>query len=126
AWDKDVSRDAYPTVEAFLWAMRDHIRGIVEQLIALGCDYIHIDAPNYAQWHTDPAVRARFEAWGHDLDRELAMDAEIDNSLFDGIAGVTRAIHLCRGNAPGGRFIAKGGYERIAGELFPRLGNYDL
>src|SRR5690606_6848235 len=48
AWDKDVSRDAYPTVEAFLWAMRNHIRGVVEQLIALGCDYIHIDAPNYA------------------------------------------------------------------------------
>jgi 5-methyltetrahydropteroyltriglutamate--homocysteine methyltransferase len=52
-------------------------------------------------------------------------DAEIDNSVFDGITGITRAIHLCRGNAPGGRYLADGGYGRIAPELFPRLSNYD-
>ena len=42
-----------------------------------------------------------------------------------GITGITRAIHLCRGNAPGGRWLADGGYGRIAAELFPRLSNYD-
>jgi 5-methyltetrahydropteroyltriglutamate--homocysteine methyltransferase len=34
-------------------------------------------------------------------------------------------MHICRGNAPGGRWLANGGYERIAGELFPRLSNFD-
>jgi 5-methyltetrahydropteroyltriglutamate--homocysteine methyltransferase len=45
--------------------------------------------------------------------------------VFEGIRGITRAIHICRGNAPGGRWLANGGYERIAGEVFPRLSNFD-
>ena len=56
---------------------------------------------------------------------ELVADAEIDNAVFEGISGVTRAIHICRGNAPGGRWLANGGYEPIAGDVFPRLTNYD-
>jgi 5-methyltetrahydropteroyltriglutamate--homocysteine methyltransferase len=56
---------------------------------------------------------------------ELVSDAEIDDHVFDGVRGVTRAIHICRGNAPGGRWLADGGYERIAGEVFPRLTRYD-
>jgi len=40
---------------------------------------------------------------------------------LEGVRGVTRAIHICRGNAPGGRWLANGGYERIAAEVFPRL-----
>jgi 5-methyltetrahydropteroyltriglutamate--homocysteine methyltransferase len=84
-----------------------------------------MDAPNYAQWHVDADNRAAFEAWGHDMAAELVEDAEIDNELFAGVSGITRAIHMCRGNAPGGRWLANGGYERIAAEVFPRLGNYD-
>jgi 5-methyltetrahydropteroyltriglutamate--homocysteine methyltransferase len=125
AWEAEHSRGAYPTPRDFLLAMRDHTRAVVEQLIGLGCDYIQLDAPNYTQWHVDSRIRDAFASWGRDLDRELAEDAEIDNSVFEGIGGITRAIHLCRGNAPGGRWLADGGYGSIAGELFPRLTNYD-
>ncbi len=125
AWEKEYSGGAYPNVRDFLLDMRDYIRGVVEQLIELGCDYIHLDAPNYSQWHIDPSIRAKFKEWGRDLDAELIEDAEIDNSVFDGITGITKAIHLCRGNAPGGRYLADGGYGRIAADLFPRLSNYD-
>jgi len=83
-----------------------------------------MDAPNYAQWHVDRDNRAAFEGWGHDMAAELIADAEIDNTVFDGIAGVTRAIHICRGNAPGGRWLANGGYESIAAQVFPRLSRY--
>jgi len=41
------------------------------------------------------------------------------------VRGLTRAIHICRGNAPGGRWLANGGYGSIAGEVFPRLTNVD-
>ena len=105
--------------------MRDYIRDVVKKLIDAGCEYIHMDAPNYAQWHTDPKIRAAFESWGHDMDTELIEDAEIDNSVFDGITGITRAIHLCRGNAPRGRWLANGGYEAIAERFYPLLTNYD-
>jgi 5-methyltetrahydropteroyltriglutamate--homocysteine methyltransferase len=125
AWDPKHSSDAYPTANDFLIAMRDYIREVVKELISAGCEYIHMDAPNYAQWHTDPKIRAAFESWGHDMDSELIEDAEIDNSVFDGITGITKAIHLCRGNAPRGRFLATGGYESIAEKFYPLLTNYD-
>jgi 5-methyltetrahydropteroyltriglutamate--homocysteine methyltransferase len=84
-----------------------------------------MDAPNYAQWHVDRDNRAAFESWGHDMAAELVADAEIDDTVFEGVRGVTRAIHICRGNAPGGRWLANGGYESIAGQVFPRLTRYD-
>jgi 5-methyltetrahydropteroyltriglutamate--homocysteine methyltransferase len=125
AWEPEHSRGAYPTAREFLLDVRDHVRAVVKQLIELGCDYVQLDAPNYSQWHIDPRIRAAFASWGRDLDKELAEDAEIDNSVFEGITGMTRAIHLCRGNAPGGRWLADGGYGRVAAEVFPRLSNYD-
>ncbi len=125
-WHPDYSRDAYPTVDHFLAAVRDYQREyLVEPLIALGCDYIQLDAPNYGQFYVDAEVRAALEADGHDLTAELVADAEIDNSLFEGTRGITRALHVCRGNGPGGIWSASGGYEPIAGDAFGRLPNLD-
>jgi 5-methyltetrahydropteroyltriglutamate--homocysteine methyltransferase len=125
-WHPEHSRAAYPTMEDFLRAIADYLRReVVEKVIALGGDYVQMDAPNYAQWHVDPDNRAAFEAWGHDMAAELVADAEIDDTVFAGVRGITRAIHICRGNAPGGRWLANGGYQKIAGEVFPRLTNYD-
>jgi 5-methyltetrahydropteroyltriglutamate--homocysteine methyltransferase len=125
-WHPEYSRAAYPTPEDCLRAVADYLRAeVVAKIIALGGDYIQLDAPNYAQWHVDLENRAAFAAWGHDMAAELVADAEIDNAVFEGITGLTRAIHICRGNAPGGRWLANGGYERIASEVFPRLSNYD-
>jgi 5-methyltetrahydropteroyltriglutamate--homocysteine methyltransferase len=50
---------------------------------------------------------------------------ELDNSIFAGISGITRALHVCRGNNAGGRWVANGGYEAVAGMLFPHLTNID-
>jgi 5-methyltetrahydropteroyltriglutamate--homocysteine methyltransferase len=125
-WHPVHSREAYPTAEDFLAAMAAYLREhVVDKIVALGGDYIQMDAPNYAQWHVDAGNRAAFESWGHDMAAELAADAEIDDTVFAGVRGVTRAMHVCRGNAPGGRWLADGGYERIAEVMFPRLANYD-
>jgi 5-methyltetrahydropteroyltriglutamate--homocysteine methyltransferase len=125
-WHPEYSRAAYPTPEDFLRAIAGYLREqVVPRIIALGGDYIQMDAPNYAQWHVDGENRAAFEAWGHDMAAEVVADAEIDDTVFEGVRGVTRAIHICRGNAPGGRWLANGGYERIAAEVFPRLTRYD-
>jgi len=125
-WHPEYSRAAYPTPEDFLRAVAAYLRAhVVEKIAALGGDYMQMDAPNYAQWHVDPDNRAAFEAWGHDMAAELIADAEIDDMVFAGIRGITKAIHVCRGNAPGGRWLAHGGYESIAADVFPRLTNYD-
>jgi 5-methyltetrahydropteroyltriglutamate--homocysteine methyltransferase len=125
-WHPEYSRAAYPTPEDFLRAVATYLREhVVKDIVALGGDYVQMDAPNYAQWHVDPDNRAAFERWGHDMQAELIADAEIDDLVFAGIRGLTRAMHVCRGNAPGGRWLANGGYERIAADVFPRLTNYD-
>jgi 5-methyltetrahydropteroyltriglutamate--homocysteine methyltransferase len=125
-WDAKASAHVYRTVDEFLVAIRDFIREhVIERAIALGCDYIQMDAPNYGQSYTDPEVMDAMRKDGHDLDAELIGDAEIDNSVFEGISGVTRAIHICRGNGPGGSWSATGGYDLFAPQAFPRLTNYD-
>ncbi|HET7341248.1 MAG TPA: cobalamin-independent methionine synthase II family protein [Methylomirabilota bacterium] len=125
-WHPEHSRAAYPTPEDFLRDVADYLRTrVIPRLIAAGGDYIQLDAPNYAQWHVDPDNRAAFERWGHDMAAELVADAELDNLAVQGVAGITRAIHICRGNAPGGRWLANGGYEAIAGTVFPRLTHFD-
>jgi 5-methyltetrahydropteroyltriglutamate--homocysteine methyltransferase len=118
-WYSQHSAGAYPTCEHFLTAVRDYERGVVRQLVELGCDYVQLDAPNYGTL-CDAGNRRMLEARGHDLDAELAFDTELDSSLLEGIDGVTRALHVCRGNAAG-RWHSSGGYAAVAEQLFPRL-----
>jgi 5-methyltetrahydropteroyltriglutamate--homocysteine methyltransferase len=125
-WHPEHSRAAYPTAEDFLRDVAAYLReDVIPRLRAAGGDYLQLDAPNYAQWHVDPDNRAAFQSWGHDMAAELVADAEIDNLVFEGVRGMTRAIHICRGNAPGGRWLANGGYCSIAAVVFPRLTDVD-
>ena len=59
-WHPEYSTDAYPTSDDFIAdvarMLREHV---VDRLVALGCDYVQIDAPNYAQWHIDPGESRR-------------------------------------------------------------------
>ncbi|MQA88416.1 MAG: methionine synthase [Streptosporangiales bacterium] len=119
-WSDRHSTDAYESCEEFLTEIRDYQREVVKELVALGCDYIQLDAPNYGSL-CDPDTRARMEREGRDPDAELVFDAELDNSLFEGTQGVTRALHICRGNGPGGRWHSNGGYGAISSKLFSRL-----
>ena len=53
--------------------------------------------------------------------KALAFDAELDSSLCAGLTGVTTALHVCRGNGPGGSWHSAGGYGAISATLFPKL-----
>ena len=119
-WSPEHSRAAYASVEDYLSDIRDFERAVAEEVAALGCDYIQLDAPNYGSY-CDPDTRARLAAAGRDVAADLAFDADLDNSLLEGLDGVTRALHICRGNAFGGRWHSAGGYGAISAELFPRL-----
>jgi 5-methyltetrahydropteroyltriglutamate--homocysteine methyltransferase len=118
-WYAEHSAAAYPTCEEFLLAVRDHLRAEVRRVVELGCDYVQLDAPNYGSL-CDADHRRLLEERGHDLDAELAFDAALDSSLFEGVTGITRALHVCRGNAAG-RWHSTGGYRVIAERLFPNL-----
>jgi 5-methyltetrahydropteroyltriglutamate--homocysteine methyltransferase len=119
-WSDTHSTSAYSSCEEFLTDVRDWVHGVAARLAEAGCDYIQLDAPNYGSL-CDQRIRQYHEAAGHDLDAQLAFDAALDSSVFEGLSGVTRAIHLCRGNLPGGHWFSSGGYAAIAADLFPAL-----
>jgi 5-methyltetrahydropteroyltriglutamate--homocysteine methyltransferase len=119
-WSPARSAAAYDSCEEYLTEVRDYLRSVVAGLVALGCDYIQLDAPNYGSL-CDPDTRAAMVAAGRDPDAELAFDAALDSSLFDGVTGVTTALHVCRGNGPAGAWHSAGGYGAISATVFPKL-----
>jgi 5-methyltetrahydropteroyltriglutamate--homocysteine methyltransferase len=120
-WSPDASPAAgYSSPEDFLNEVRDYLRSVAHTLVDLGCDYIQLDAPNYGSL-CDPDTVALMQAAGRDVDAELEFDAALDSSLFDGLDGVTSALHVCRGNGPSGAWHSAGGYGAISARLFPRL-----
>ena len=95
----------------------------VEELDALhaaGGRYVQID--EVAQTllcdeHLRDAVRAR----GDDPERLIDLYIDLINRVVRGRpAGMTVGVHMCRGNAMG-KWVAEGGYERIAEKAFARL-----
>jgi 5-methyltetrahydropteroyltriglutamate--homocysteine methyltransferase len=119
-WSPTYSVAAYGSCEEYLTEVRDYLRSVVDRLVALGCDYIQLDAPNYGSL-CDPDTRAAMVAADRDPDAELAFDAALDGSLFDGVTGVTTALHVCRGNGPAGAWHSAGGYGAISAALFQKL-----
>jgi 5-methyltetrahydropteroyltriglutamate--homocysteine methyltransferase len=122
-WHEERSSGAYPTAEAFLTAMRDYTRQVVRDVVAMGCDYVQLDAPNYGR-ACDPEFQALMASQGRrGAIADLQFDVALDSSVFEEVEGidqVTRGIHICRGNSAGA-WNAQGGYEAIAADLFPRL-----
>src|SRR5580765_5466651 len=117
-YDPDKSRAAYPTRDAYLADLVDFTRREIQELRRLGCEYIQIDAPQYAAL-LDDKMREGYRQRGSDPDRMLDACIELDNAIIDGHPGVTFGIHICRGNYQS-MFYASGGYDRIALQVFSR------
>ena len=118
-WSDSASTAAYENCEEYLNDVAVWMRSVADWLVLQGCDYIQLDAPNYGSL-CDPANRAFHEAQGHDLDAELVFDAKLDSSICQELP-VTSALHICRGNGPGGRPHSSGSYDAIAELMFPNL-----
>jgi 5-methyltetrahydropteroyltriglutamate--homocysteine methyltransferase len=117
-YDPDKSRGAYTTRDAYLADLVDFTRREIAELKRLGCEYIQIDAPQYAAL-LDETIREGYRQRGSDPDKMLDACIELDNAIIDGHAGITFGIHICRGNHKS-MFYASGGYDRIAEKVFSR------
>jgi 5-methyltetrahydropteroyltriglutamate--homocysteine methyltransferase len=117
-YDPDKSRAAYTTRDAYLADLVDFTRREIEELKRLGCQYIQIDAPQYAAL-LDETIREGYRQRGSDPDKMLDACIELDNAIIEGHGGVTFGIHICRGNHKS-MFYASGGYDRIAEKVFSR------
>jgi 5-methyltetrahydropteroyltriglutamate--homocysteine methyltransferase len=117
-YDPDKSKAAYATRDAYLADLVDFTRREIVELTRLGCEYIQIDAPQYAAL-LDETIREGYRQRGSDPDRMLDATVELDNAIVEGHRGVTFGIHICRGNHKS-MFYASGGYDRIAEKVFGR------
>jgi len=118
-YDPERSRAAYPTLEDFLGAVAEILREEVDELVRLGARYLQLDAPHYPLL-LDPSYRDFYASRGWPADRWLDLGLELDNIVMGDHAGVTWGFHLCRGNQAS-RWLVEGGYDWLAGRLFPRV-----
>jgi len=118
-WDPDRSGSAYATLEEFLGDVAEILRGEVDELVRLGATYIQLDAPHYPLL-ADPSYRRFYESRGWPAERWIALGVELDNHAIGDHPGVAFAMHLCKGNQMS-RWLASGGYDQIAADLFGRV-----
>jgi 5-methyltetrahydropteroyltriglutamate--homocysteine methyltransferase len=115
-----VDRDVYPDLDEFF---ADVVKVYVEELHALhaaGGRYLQID--EVAQTLLcDEKLRDAVRARGDDPERLIELYIDLINRVVRARpAGMTVGVHMCRGNAMG-KWIAAGGYERIAEQTFSSL-----
>ena len=94
----------------------------VKALVEEGVRYIQLDNPHYPDY-IDAGRREEWRAQGVDPDHALEEDIEGDNAALQGFdrAGVTLAMHLCRGNGGQAGWHTEGSYEPIAEQVFGRI-----
>ena len=115
-----VDRDVYPDLDEFF---ADVVKVYVEELHALhaaGGRYLQID--EVAQTLLcDQKLRDAVRARGDDPEKLIDLYIDLINRVVrERPAGMTVGVHMCRGNAMG-KWIAEGGYERIAEKSFSRM-----
>jgi 5-methyltetrahydropteroyltriglutamate--homocysteine methyltransferase len=92
-WSPKYSRDAYPTLDAFLADIANILCEEVAGLVRLGATYIQIDAPHYGLL-LDPKTRRFYEKLGWSLDQWLSLGIELDNAVIAGFPDVTFGFHV--------------------------------
>jgi 5-methyltetrahydropteroyltriglutamate--homocysteine methyltransferase len=123
-WSPQYSRDAYPDPFELFSDAAQIVRREAEELAALGCEYIQIDAPELGMLCDPERRRQDFADAGIDPDRVLSDGIDLLNSVAM-VPGVTFGLHLCRGNNRG-YYVGEGGYEAVARQVFGRARNFAL
>jgi len=118
-WDPNRSSGAYARLEDFLGDVAEILREEVEELVRLGATYIQLDAPHYPLL-IDRRYRDFYESRGWPAERWLDLGLELDNLVIGHHPHVTFGFHLCRGNQAS-RWLVAGGYDWLAGRIFPRI-----
>ncbi|MET0680621.1 MAG: 5-methyltetrahydropteroyltriglutamate--homocysteine S-methyltransferase [Burkholderiales bacterium] len=118
--DACVDPAVYPDIAAFFDDVVEVYVAELEALAAAGGRYVQID--EVAQTVLcDETIRDAVRTRGDDPDRLVALYIDLINRIARRRpAGMTIGVHMCRGNAMG-KWMASGGYERIAEQAFGSL-----
>ena len=116
---KSIDMTAYPDIAAFYADVARVYNEEIGDLAAAGCRYLQVDDVNFA-YICDPRVVAQVRAMGEDPDALPHTYARLINAaIAKRPAGMTVALHVCRGNAPAG--WTEGSYEPVAEVLFNEI-----
>ena len=112
-----ISREAYPDLAEFWSDAAAAYRAAIAGFAAAGCTYLQLDDVAFA-YLCDPKIRETCRRNGDDPDRLPRTYAEtITRAVQDRPAGMTIAMHTCRGNFKSA-WVAEGGYEPVAEAMF--------
>ncbi|MEP7029731.1 MAG: 5-methyltetrahydropteroyltriglutamate--homocysteine S-methyltransferase [Pseudolabrys sp.] len=117
-----VSKEAYPTYDAFFDDLGATWRKAIRAFYDAGCRYLQLDDTAWSMI-CDPKERAHSKTRGDDPDTLPALYSKVTNAaLAAKPADMAITMHSCRGNFRS-TWLAQGGYEFVAEQL---LGNTNL
>jgi 5-methyltetrahydropteroyltriglutamate--homocysteine methyltransferase len=112
-----ISREVYPDLEAFWDDAAAAYRAAIAAFAKAGCTYLQLDDVAFS-YLCDPKIRDNCRRNGDDPDRLPRTYADtITRAVQDRPAGMTIAMHTCRGNFKSA-WVAEGGYEPVAEAMF--------
>ena len=110
-------RAVYPDDDTYWDDLVGVYRAEIAALGEAGCRYLQLDEVPLAML-CDPLIREQVKGLGGDPQALVAKYIEVLQRILAGRpAGMTIAMHLCRGNFRS-RWMASGGYEPVAERLF--------
>ena len=115
-----ISREHYPDLEPFYQDVANAYGDELRSLAAAGCTYVQMDDTNLA-YLCDDKMREAARSRGDDPDELPHRYASFINRVVaQKPAGMTLAVHLCRGNFQS-TWAAQGGYEPVAQALLSEM-----
>lgn len=102
---------------SFLREVTRILKRAVVTLESIGVDHIQIDAPDFGML-LDPIQQEWFAKKGFNPDKLISDGVDMINDVLNDFRG-TKSLHICRGNDKN-RFMARGGYEKIAEIVFKK------
>jgi 5-methyltetrahydropteroyltriglutamate--homocysteine methyltransferase len=112
-----ISNKIYPEPMKYLREVTQILKEGVKELERIGATYIQVDAPEFGML-LDPIQQKWFAKKGFNADSLVHEGIEMINKVFKNFSGI-KALHICRGNDKN-RFMARGGYEKIAKAIFKK------
>jgi len=115
--NESISAGVYGDRKAYFQDLAKVFQAELAELAANGCSYVQLDEVPLAML-CDPTIRERVQDAGVEPGALIDDYVDLFNACLDGRpAGLTVAMHLCRGNFKS-HYLSEGSYEEVAGRLF--------
>jgi 5-methyltetrahydropteroyltriglutamate--homocysteine methyltransferase len=116
----NISQDVYPSLDQFWSDLATAYHAEMRDLFDAGCRYLQLDETSLAKLG-DPKIQQALAKRGDDWRTLVEVYTDALNAVVAGApAGMTIAMHLCRGNQAG-HWQAAGGYDLVAERLFKKV-----